>query len=590
MKDHRLPLLDERTVADAIAESLARRGVTVTFGQSLPSAVQLALGDVGIRQFAYRTENAGSYMADGYARVSRKVGIVTAQNGPAATLLVPGLSEAHKASVPIIALVQDVPTSMVEKNAFQELDHMQLFASCSKWTKRLDNPARLHDLLNLAFVAASSGRGGPAVLLLPMDLQIARVPPAPQATPHNSDYPLDRPVASATAIRAAAGLLAASKRPLVVCGGGAHLSNASSEIADLQDLFGLPVATTVMGKGVVSELHPLSVGVIGYLMGARGCTTALRPFVENADVVLLVGTRTNQNGTDTWTLFGKSTKFIHVDIDPLEIGRNYESYRLNGDAKATLRCLMDHMRDIDAVRQPEERESVARQIAHAREVFLRENQQLVRSESAPIRPERLIGDLSSVLTKDSIVVGDASYASVWVATYLRASTHGARFLTPRGLAGLGWGVPMALGAKVAAPSATVHCVVGDGGFAHVWSELETAKRTGTKIIVTVLNNGVLGFQKDAEDVRHGRHTNACYFEPVNHAQIARACGCAGHEVQTPGQYLDALHAALQDDLPCVIDVITDPQAYPPLTAFAKLEQLRSERVAGRVQKPTAVDR
>jgi acetolactate synthase-1/2/3 large subunit len=185
----------------------------------------------------------------------------------------------------------------------------------------------------------------------------------------------------------------------------------------------------------------------------------------------------------------------------------------------------------------------------------------------PARPERLMAELARRLSDDTIVVADASYASIWVANYLPARKAGMRFLTPRGLAGLGWGLPMALGAKLARPDSPVHCVVGDGGFAHVWSELETARRNRLKIVVTVLNNQILAYQKHAEDVLFGAHTSAIYFEPVDHAAIARACGLNGVRIEDPAEYGPALDRALAADATTVIDVITDPAAYPPVTSF-----------------------
>ena len=579
---------DSRSVSDAIAQCLVRHTVEVTFGQSLPSAVQLALADCGIRQFAYRTENAGSYMADAYARISHKIGVVTAQNGPAATLLVPGLAEALKSSVPIVALVQDVPTGFVGKNAFQEFDHAALFASCAKWVKRLDNPTRVEDYVDAAFNAAGSGRPGPAVLMIPMDIQTAAAGSRSNRVANLGHYPLDRVVPCEEAVRSAARLLAMAERPVVVAGGGVHLSDACAELARLQDLASLPVATTVMGKGAVCEDHPLTVGVVGYLMGHRGATQPMREMIASADVVLLVGTRTNQNGTDSYTLFAPDTQFIHIDIDPMELGRNYEAHRVLGDAKLALTAITDTLATLDLNKRRQSRDAVAEQIIRGRAVHQRAAAGVLASDVSPVRPERMMAEMARVLTDGTIVCADASYSSVWVANYLKASHAGMRFLTPRGLAGLGWGMPMAMGAKVAAPDAMVLAVVGDGGFAHVWSELETAKRTGTSVIVTVLNNGVLGYQKDAEDCRHGRHTNACYFFPVDHAAVARACGCVGIRVERAADYADALRQCIGSGAPCVIDVVTDPMAYPPLTAFDdKLEKVRAERAAPQPLAPLA---
>jgi acetolactate synthase-1/2/3 large subunit len=168
---------------------------------------------------------------------------------------------------------------------------------------------------------------------------------------------------------------------------------------------------------------------------------------------------------------------------------------------------------------------------------------------------------------DTIVVADASYSSIWIANYLTSLAPGMRFLTPRGLAGLGWGFPMAMGAKVAKPDAHVVCVVGDGGFAHVWSELETARRMGIKVTLVVINNGILGFQKHAENVKFGAHTSAVHFHPVDHAAIARAAGCLGVRVEAPADLAGALREARGAEQTTLIEVICDENAFPPITFF-----------------------
>jgi acetolactate synthase-1/2/3 large subunit len=176
-------------------------------------------------------------------------------------------------------------------------------------------------------------------------------------------------------------------------------------------------------------------------------------------------------------------------------------------------------------------------------------------------------ELDGLLPPDGIVVADASYSSIWIANYLTARRPGQRFITPRGIAGIGWGLPLALGAKRARPEARVFCLAGDGGFAHVWSELETARRHGIAVVMTVLNNQILGYQKHAEDALFGDHTSAVDFAAVDHAAIARACGLDGVRIDNPDDYAAALVAAAGCDTTTVIDVITDPNAYPPITAF-----------------------
>lgn len=568
------------TVAEALAASLARHGVRAMFSQSLPSAALLAAEDAGIRQYTYRTENAGGAMADAYARITGRVGVVCAQNGPAATLLVPPLAEALKSSIPVLALVQEVERAHADRNAFQELDHIALFQGCTKWVRRLSDPSRIEDYVDMAFAAAAGGRPGPAALLLPADMLGAEIANAGERRADLGACPLDRMLPEASRLDAVADLLASAKQPLIVAGGGVHLSGAADALARLQTQAHLPVITTVMGKGAVADDHPLSLGVGGNALGRMSPSYYLRPIVERADVILLVGTRTAQNGTDSWTFFPRGARYVHIDIDPVEIGRNYESMRLAGDAKLTLEALTERLRG----RRTASPELVA-EIAAGKAKSAQDIAALLGSEASPIRPERIMADMAQVLTPDTLVVADASYSSVWIACYLPCLAPGMRFLTPRGIAGLGWGLPMALGAKAARPDRPVLCVTGDGAFGHVWSELETARRTGLQVIVTVLDNGVLAYQKDAEDVKFGRHTGAVAFSPVDHAAIARACGCRGVRIERPGDYLPALREALASGETTLFDVDTDPDAYPPITLFdGKLDAARAKQRSAGMRK------
>lgn len=557
------------TGAHVLAAALQRHGVKEIFGQSIPSALFLAAPHYGIRQIGYRTENAGAAMADAYARISGKVPVVTAQNGPAATLLVPGLAEALKASVPIVAIVQDVHRSFTDKNAFQELDHFALFSGVAKWVRRVADPSRIDDYVDMAFTAAASGRCGPAVLLVPVDVLDAHPElraDAPRRAAQIGHFPLDRTVADPNRVAEAASVLAKARAPIVIAGGGVHISGAQEELAALQAM-GFPVATTVMGKGSVDETAPLSVGVVGYFMAPGSRTAHLRDLVTEADVVLLVGNRTNQNGTDSWSLYPDSATYIHLDVDSAEIGRNYEALRLQGDAKLTLAALNAALSSCDLSGAESRREALEAKIAGGREATATDLARLVDMEAAPLRPERIMADIDKTITPDAIVVADASYSSIWISNGLTARRGGQRFLTPRGLAGLGWGLPFAIGAKAARPEAPVVCVTGDGGFAHVWAEMETARRMKLPIVIVVLNNQILGYQKHAELAIFGDHTDVCHFEAVDHAAIARACGCEGVRVERADDFAPALEAALAGGGVTVIDVVTDERAHPPISVF-----------------------
>ena len=403
-----------------------------------------------------------------------------------------------------------------------------------------------------------------------MDVLSKRPSKVTQRIAEFRSFPLDRMRPTQSALEAAAQTIAAARSPILVAGGGVHLSGACEILSRLQEDGHLPVATTTAGRGAVDDHHSLSVGMIGNVMGRRAMSRHLRPLIDESDVVVLVGTRTNQNGTDSWTLFRRAREIIHIDIDSQEVGRNYDSTRLVGDARATLEGLWEVLLRQNLGIRRAHRPELEATIADARRLHRVEIADVTSSDAAPIRPERVMADVDRLLPDPAILVADASYSSVWVTNCIKSRRPGSRFITPRGLAGLGWGLPMAIGAACAAPGAPVICFVGDGGFAHVWSELETARRIGSRIIVTVFNNGVLGFQKDAENVRFGRHTIACHLAPVDHAKIADACGCLGIRVERAADYARVFETALDSDRPVVIDVVTDPLAFPPITLFDEL--------------------
>ncbi|WP_449415673.1 acetolactate synthase catalytic subunit [Ochrobactrum teleogrylli] len=563
-----------RTGAHILAGALQRHGVTRVFGQSIPSAFFLAAPDYGITQVGYRTENAGAAMADAYARVSGQVAVVTAQNGPAATLLVPGLAEALKASIPVVAIVQDVHRQFTDKNAFQELDHLALFDGAAKWVRRVSEISRIEDYVDMAFTAATTGRAGPAVLLVPLDvldeLDDGALKTARQAS--LGHYPLDPVAPDPARVSEAAALLASARHPLVIAGGGVHSARGYEALSALQAL-GFPVATTVMGKGAIDETNPLSLGVVGYFMGPGARAGQLAPMVQDADVILLVGNRTNQNGTDSWQLYPKDARYIQIDIDGTEVGRNYEALRLVGDARLGLEALVAALKLQDLSVREAQRSATETRIRDGLKDGAKLRETKAGSDATPLRPERIVAEIDRLLTPDSIVVADASYSSIWVADGVTIRSGGQRVITPRGLAGLGWGLPFALGAKAARSQSPVICLTGDGGFAHVWAEIETSKRMNLPVVVVVLNNQILGYQKHAELSLFGAYTDVVHFQPVDHAAIAQACGVNGIRVERADQLAAALETALRSNVLTVIDVVTDERAYPPVTSFTGKQAL-----------------
>lgn len=560
------------TNAMRIALSLKRNGVKYLFGQSNPASITLACAEIGIKQIGYRQENAGAYMAQAYAMCTNTIPVVTAQNGPAATLLVPGLAECLKSSYPVVALVEEVSREHEEKNAFQELDHILLFQGVSKWVKRIPIQERIEDYVDRAFTIAASGRPGPTVLLCPKDIILDTKEYLINLSRNQNSgvFPLDRSISELTKVEEAADILRNAKQPIIYAGGGVILSGAIKEIRELQEECSIPVATTTMGKGSVDEEHPLSIGPIGYYMGKLGVSKHLKSMVQDADVILLVGTRTNQNGTDSWTLLPENAKYIHIDLDPIEISRNYESLRLVGDAKLTLLELKESLLRKGVQKRADCRAIIEEKIHSAREMHKKSMQDIHLAQSGKIKVERFLYEVEKRLDDNHIIVADASFSSVWNVNYLKAIKN-RKFIFPRGLAGLGWGLPMAMGAKVAKPGNKVFCLAGDGGFGHVWSELETCKRHGIHIVLAIINNGILGYQKFVETATFGQYTDACDFSYVDHTKIAEACDVKGIKVESISDIAGAIDEAFKSEESVVIDLISDPNNIPPVGVLDGLQ-------------------
>lgn len=566
------------TVADALAERLKERGLRHFFGQSLPSRLVLALEERGVEQVAYRTENAGGAMADGFARVSGMVPVVTAQNGPAATLLVPPLIEAKLVRSPVLAIVQEVPSQFRGKNAFQEIDHFDLFRSSSKAVLRIDHPERAVETLDRAIDLARGGVPGPVVLLTPADVLLEeteqpekRHAEAAELT-DTMDFPADRTVPAPQQVARAVDALARATRPVVIAGGGVHRSGAAAALRDFVWEHRIPVATTNMGKGAIDETDELSIGVIGNAMAPRSTTHGMDEIIADADVILIVGARMNENGTDSWKLFPESATYIQIDIDPEELGRNYPAIRLLGDVDATLRQLAAEAQKRDDFQSGFAPDDVIRRIAELRDAAQATLVEKVDLDQLPIRPERIILDLADAVPEDAILVADASYSTIWLSNYFRAVGGQHDFVEPRGMAGLGWGFPMAIGAKVAHPDREVVCITGDGGFGHVWQEMETLARMNRKVTVVLLDNGILGFQKHAEIAKFKGTTSATQFAAVDHAGIARSAGIDALDVSDPAELAPAFSKALDSPTSTLIVVKTDPRAYPPITSFGDITE------------------
>jgi acetolactate synthase-1/2/3 large subunit len=561
------------TGARALYRTLRAWGVTHLFGLDSPEPLYAELDRAEMRPITVRDERAGAIMADAYARVSGRPGVCTAIRGPGATNLLTGIAEAWASSTPVVAIVNDVHTALVGRNAIQEVDHLALFRPVTKWAVRLDRPERVAELTARAFAVATSGRPGPALVSCPDDVLTRDGAPGSPPRPGARRYPSVRVAPDPAAVREAVAVLAEARRVAIVAGGGVLISGAWAELREVADLLGAPVATTPLGKGAVDETHPLSAGVVGaYTGGELGRGRVANEAVRAADTVLLVGTKTGNVSTASWTVPDPRSRIVHVDIDPAEIGRNYRALGVVGDARLTLRALADGLRAV-AVRPATE---PGRELGKALADWQARVAPLLAARGRPIRPERVLAEMARLVDDETVVCADASYSSLWAVDLLSLRRPGRRLVSARGFGGIGWALPAAIGAKLAAPERRVLALTGDGAFGYVFQELETAARYELGLVVVVLNNSCFGFQKHAEELAYGRTFETKLLD-VDYGALARTLHCDGVSVADPDELRPVLERAVGSGRPTVVNVVVDPDAFPPIVGF---ERLRAEAPAG----------
>jgi acetolactate synthase-1/2/3 large subunit len=373
--------------------------------------------------------------------------------------------------------------------------------------------------------------------------------------PQFSSYPAIRPQAGAEHVLEAARFLRSAQRPVIVAGGGVAASMAQPEVVELAEMLGIPVATSLNGKGTIAENHHLSLGVAGTY--SRRCANEV---ISEADLVFFIGSRTSSQVTKNWRIPPKGTPVMQLDIAPDELGRHYPNVAsLCGDAKVNLRQLVELLKHREPNRQ---------WVDHAVQVVRRWQSEVDsdrHAEFTPMRPERICKEVEAFLPADAILVSDTGHASFWTGAHIDIQP-GQSFI--RACGSLGWALPAALGAKCAQPQRPVICFTGDGGFYYHFAELETAARYGIKAVIVVNNNHSLNQEKEIFDQAYGGEQKAglemWQFKDLNLADIARAMGCHGERVDRPDGIRPALERALACGGPAVVDVTSDINALAPV--------------------------
>jgi acetolactate synthase I/II/III large subunit len=550
--------------ATILAHMLRDYGTTHFFNVPVisPAAVK-AMAGLGITSIVAHGEKAAAYMADGYARVSGRPGVCGCQ-AIGATNLAAGLRDAWMARTPVIAFSGGPESATRHKNLYQEFDDMPIFDRLTKFNAVIDLPERLPDLVRQAFRAATTGAHRPVHLELAGfwgSVGAKTTEAEGRAEPLYGTAPAVRSAADPGVVAEAAMLLAAAERPLVLAGAGVIRSRAEGALRDLVKRWRIPVVTSLNGKGAVPDdgSLALALGVAGDY--ARDCANKA---LFEADVVLVVGSSLGSMTTRNWTLVSPEAKLLHIDIDALEIGRNYPgSLPLVGDAKMVIEQLI-------AAPTPPPRPDWLSRVAGWRSAWIEVAAPLERSEAVPIRPETLVRILGDAAPRDAIIVADTGHAGAWAARHLSLG-EGHTFLRAAG--SLGWSFPAAIGAKCAAPDRTVICFTGDGGFFYHMAEMETARRYGLSLVVVVNNNVSMNQERflwDEGDVTQAKNWQ---FEAVDLAALARSFGWQAERVDEPTRIGPALAEAARAGGPMLLDVRTDPEiASPPSWAPPKAKK------------------
>lgn len=541
-----------------MAGTLHGYGITHVFlMESMLLHTLVELEERGVQQIISHSEKAAAYMADGYARASRRPAVCMSQSVGAANLA-SGLQDARLSCSPVIAITGKKPPLFQHRHSYQELDHGQLFAAVTKYHAHAAEPEQVPLYLRQCFREACSGRPGPVHLDIPnhsgeiFDAARAAFDTTIEGT--FSQLPALRPQPDPRTVRLLAERLRQARRPVLVVGNGAAISGADGETLALAER-GLPVASSVDGKGLLSDAHPLYIGPVGEYH--RTCANAL---VSRADLVIYAGCGINDQLTLNWTIPAPGTAVAQIDICMEELGRNVAGVLpVFGDARATLRALLA---ELDGWQAPADWTEDARAAA-AR--WLVAHAPRFTSEATPIQVERLCRELSDFLPERSVLVSDTGFSAVWASAFVRLTRPGQRFLRPGG-GSLGWGFPASLGVKCALPNHPVFCFTGDGGFWYHLAEMETAARYHIRTVTVLNNNGGLGQCRErAERAHEGsriRPEGFFMYRPTHFARIAEEMGCLGIRVERPEDIRPALEQALAADRPALVEVLTDMDCDP----------------------------
>jgi acetolactate synthase I/II/III large subunit len=539
----------QRTIE--ILKSLWADTVFGVIGAATMPLYDVIHGDQGFNHIMVAHEQGGVHMAEGYAKALGRPGVVMATSGPGTTNLITGLANAMLDSTPLVALTGQVATTLIGRDAFQEVDTRGLASPITKHAYQPHRPQDLPGVLAEAFHLASSGRPGPVLVDLPKDVALAQSGPGEAAKPHLAGV---KPVYKGhpLQIKRALALLKEAARPMILMGGGVLSAEAWEEVFQLAEALDIPVASTLMGLSGFPGDHPLFLGLAG-MHGLGPANLAL----HGSDLILCLGSRLSDRLTGRTDRFAPKAKLIQVDIDPSEIGKNLPTdIPIVGHLRPVLRSL------IKAASSWEARPDLSgwhREIGAWRQRY----PMTYQTRGDRIAPQQVVETVDRLLDEEAIVTTGVGQHQMYTAQFYRFQKP-RTFITSGGLGTMGFGLPAAIGAQIGLPDSRVVCLDGDGSFMMTIQELATAVRYRIPVTTVVLNNSALGMVKQWQTLFLDQRTSETGLILPQLDRVARSFGALGKRVERPEELEPALTWAFQETrrkrLPAVIDVRTDPDS------------------------------
>ncbi|MDG7000558.1 MAG: biosynthetic-type acetolactate synthase large subunit [Nitrososphaerota archaeon] len=533
----------------ALIRGLQNEGANVLFG--MPGGANLPiyeeLYNSEIRHILVRHEQLAAHMADGFARVSRRPGVCLATSGPGATNLVTGIATAYMDSIPMVAITGQVATNTIGKDAFQECDIMGVASPVTKYAFQPLDPRKIPEMVKKAFYIAGSGRPGPVLIDIPKDVQTGEAemefPDAIKirgyAPPMDPDLNL---------IEKAVDAIANAERPMILAGGGIAIGGAFTELQALAEMLMCPVATTFKGKGVFNETHPLALGPIGM----HGHIEANR-LIQEADVLLAVGTRFSDRSTGKVSEFVPKTTIIHIDIDPSEIDKNKKAdIGIIGDVKVSMRALIA---SLQKRAREHKMEKWQKRFADVKESCKSE----WKIDMTKVSALSVLKKLREVLPSNALVATEVGQCQMWASLHFDVIEPGT-FYSSTGLGTMGFGFPASVGAKVAAPNRPVVDIAGDGSFNMTEAALATSVLDNIPVIVVIMNNTMLGMVAQWQRLFYQRHYMGVKLYGIpDYVKLAEAYRAQGLRAQSIDEFAKAVKLGLKSDVTTVIDVPISPE-------------------------------